>query len=272
MVVFDYIPVRFSSSFRSFHSIIPFITGVKIGENKFSSPVVSLHTFKINNRRSNQDVAGLTVADPGDNGTKLPTYHVDSITTTNFRKEDRDEKVRCIPVEDILSISFSTDVKKEYKTIETIKERVRPPKPPLGCCGRMKKSIKETCCCCPSFPCEICQPEEPEKPEYDRSDRTEVKASRLILVEMKYIRHSNIHIPSHVQVLPDDKRIQFYKENFFTDTIYFFLINQTDANPDENRFDVQRQEAERLIRVVVQLRNMVNRSFFLSSVIDFFLG
>ena len=235
---------------------------MKIGENKFSSPVISLHTFKINNRRSNQDVPGLTLTDPGDNGAKLPTYQADSFTTTSTRKEDMDEKVRCIPVEDILSISFSTDVKKEYKTIDITKKRPPTPKSPLGCCGQMKKSIKETCCCCPSFPCEICQPEEPEKPKYDTSSRTEVKASRMILIEMKYIRHSNVHIPSHVQVLPDDKRLQFYKENFFTDTIYFFLINQTDANPDENRFDVQRQEAERLIRVVVQLRNMVNRLFF----------
>lgn len=241
-----------------------FITGVKIGENKYSSPVISLHTFKANNRRSNQDVADLRLENPEQEGSQLPTYRVSSLTTTNVRNEDRDEKVRCIPVEDILSFTFSTDVKKEYKTTETVKERPRPPKPELSCCGRMKKSIKEACCCCPSFPCEICQPEKPEELQYDRSNQTDVKASRLILMEMRYVRHSNVHIPSHIQVLPDDKKLQFYKENFFTDTIYFFLINQTDAEADENRFDVQRQEAERLIRVVVQLRNMVIRIGFFS--------
>jgi len=77
----------------------------------------------------------------------------------------------------------------------------------------------------------------------------------MILIEMKCIRHTNIHIPSYFQVLPNEKRLEFFEENFHVDSIEFYLVNNKET--EENDFEAKRHEADDLIRVIVQLRNMV---------------
>ncbi len=82
----------------------------------------------------------------------------------------------------------------------------------------------------------------------------------MILIEMKYIRYTNIHIPSHVQVLSNEEKLGFFKEYFDVEPIEFYLVNNTETEGDN--FETKRQEASDLIRTIVQLRNMVNRFSF----------
>lgn len=193
------------------------------------------------------------------NGTTTGTNPPNQSTSVNTVKKNFTEKVQSIPVENIISAEYSTDVKEETQTHKTVKERLRPSKPKLGCCGRMKKSLKETFCCCPICPCVVCQPEPVEKPKYDTNEEETKTSERMILIKMKYIRYTNIHIPTHVQVLSNDEKAKFYNDNFKVDTIEFYLVNNIET--DGNRFDVKRNEAEKFIRIITQLRNMVCHSF-----------
>jgi len=112
----------------------------------------------------------------------------------------------CKPVEDIISIEYSTDIKKEFETFETIRERPRPPSPKLKCCGQVKRCLRKTFCRCPSCPCKKCKPPPEERPQFDTNTTQNVIAKRMILIETKYIQYSNIDIPTHVQVLPNDEK------------------------------------------------------------------
>jgi hypothetical protein len=83
----------------------------------------------------------------------------------------------------------------------------------------------------------------------------------MILIEMQCIHHSNIDIPTHVRVLPEDEKQKFYTENFNVEPIYFYLVNNNET--EQNDFQKKSYEAEKLCRIVVQLRNMVDLfSFF----------
>ena len=221
--------------------------GVKTTDNNYSSPVISLHTHVKDRKVTTRTKA-----------TFNPTSQGPSSSTKND-KQETEEKVRCIPVEDIISISYKTDVKKEYQTFETTVERARSAKPELTCCGKTKKCFIETFCSC--CPCDCCKPPPEEGPKYDTNTTRNETANRRILIEMKCVRHTNIHIPTHVQILPDEQKLKFYKENFQIDTIEFYLVNNTDTG-GANDFETKRQQADDLIRTVVQLRNMVSRFYF----------
>jgi hypothetical protein len=249
MVMLDYLQVKaFLCFFILFYLLIK-NKGVKTSENKYTTPVISLHTY---NKARNVITRTNTTLGATNQGNM---YHSGQSSSTNTDKKATEEKVRCIPVEDIISVSYSTDIKEQSDTFETIQERARAPKAKLNCCGQIKKCLRETYCCCPKCPCAICKPPPEEKPQYDTNRRQNVTAKQMILVEIKCISYSKIHIPSHVQVLPNDEKMKFYKENFDVDTIEFYLVNNDET--DRNNFDAKRNQAEALSRVIVQLRNMV---------------
>ncbi len=225
------------------------IKGVKTTESSYSTPIISLHTYT---KAQNAITRTNTILGATNQGN---ISHSGPSSSTNTKKETTKEKVRCIPIEDIISVTYSTDSKEQYETLETTQERARAPKGKLGCCGSIKKCLRETYCCCPKCPCDICKPPKEEAPKYDRNRRQNMTANRMILVEIKCIPYSNIHIPSYVQVLPDDQKMKFYKENFDVDTIEFYLFNNNET--DKNNFDAKRNEADALSRVILQLRNMV---------------
>ncbi len=71
----------------------------------------------------------------------------------------------------------------------------------------------------------------------------------MILIEMKCIQHSNMNIPTHVQVLLNDEKAKCYTDNFkIDDSIQFDLVNNNEA---------KRNQAENFCHIIVQLRNMV---------------
>jgi hypothetical protein len=161
----------------------------------------------------------------------------------------------CTPVEDIISIEYSTDIKKECETFEIIRERAQPSPPKLKSCGQVKQCLRKTFCCCPSCPCKKCKPSPEERPQFDTNTTQNVIAKRMILIEMKCIQHSNIDIPTHVQVLPNDEKAKFYTNNFkIDDHIQFYAVNNDEA--EQNNFEAKRNQAENFCRIIVQLRNM----------------
>ena len=168
--------------------------------------------------------------------------HLGPSSSTNIDKQAIEKQVRCLPIEDIISIGYSTEVKKEYETSETRQERVRPLKPKLGCCGKFKECIRENFCCCPSCPCKICKPISEEKPQYDTFTKRNVTANRMILIEMKCIQHSNIDIPTHVRVLPADEKQKFYTENFNVETIYLYLVNNNETEQNDSQKNLMKQK------------------------------
>lgn len=145
-----------------------------------------------------------------------------------------------------------------------MQERARGPEAKLSCCGRVKRFFRGTFCCCSCCPCAICKPLPVEGPVYDTVTRNNTTAQRMVLMEMKCTRYTNIHIPSHVQILPNDEKINFYKGNFALDTIEFYLINNNET--DGNDFDARCNEAEEFIRTIVQIRTMVIYFILLCSI------
>jgi hypothetical protein len=219
-----------------------------------------LHTYDKARKVITRTKTTLDVTTPGDNRSNVNVSHSGPSSSINTDKQETDEKVRCIPVEDIISVSYSTDVKKEYEIFETTQERARAQKGKLGCCAQTKNCLRQTFCCCPKCPCKICKPPPKEIPQYDTNRRQNMTANRMVVIEMKCIRYTNIHIPSYVQVLPNDEKINFYKKYFDVDTIEFYLVNNTET--DENQFKAKCHEAEEFSRTIVQLRNMVIDFFF----------
>jgi hypothetical protein len=240
-------------------------TGVKTSDNKYTTPVIALHMYTKEQKVTTQTKTTFNAptSKTGRQNSFVP--HSAPSSSTNLDKQEKEEKVRCIPIEDIISIEYSTEVKKEYATFETKQERQRSPKAKLGCWGLFQQCLREkcSCCCCPDCICDCCptcmhnccKTPPDEAPKYDTNTRRHVTANRMILIEMKCIQHSNIDIPTHVNVLPTDEKHKFYTENFNVDPIYFYLVNNTE--PDQNDFQKKSSEAERFIRVVVQLRKMV---------------
>ena len=267
MATFDYIQVSYPLNHLSSLQF-QFIQGVKTSENKYSSPIISLHTYNKAQKVIIRTTKDVTIA--GSNPSNPSASHQGPSSSTNTDRQEIEEKVLCIPVEDIISVSYSADVKKEYQTFETTQERPRAPKAKLGCCGRMKQCLRETFCCCPACLCKVCKPLPVEQPQYDTNQIRNVTATRMILIEMKCIRHTNIHIPSHVQVLSSEKRLKFYEDKFLVDPIEFYLVNNSEAEGEN--FEAKRNEAEDLSRVVVQLRNMVFEFFYLHRTDFIFLG
>ena len=207
-----------------------------------------MHTYN----RGQKQIHGNTTASTT---TTTPNVILGSATSSNVRKQETDEKVRCIPIEDIISISYSTDVKKEFETIETKRERPPTPKAKLSCCGRVKECCVETCCRFECCPCKCCRRPPPKQPRIDTTTKQNVTAKRMILIEMRFVRYTNIHIPSHIEALSEQKKKDFIAENFHTDKIEFYLVNNTDKVDDD--VTLKSQQAEELICLVTQLRNMV---------------
>jgi hypothetical protein len=78
----------------------------------------------------------------------------------------------------------------------------------------MKRCLRETFCYCLQCSCEICKPPPVEKSQYNTSTRQNLTVNRMILIERKYVRYINIHMPSYIQILTNDEKNNFYEKNF----------------------------------------------------------
>ena len=144
-----------------------------------------------------------------------------------------DESVILVPVEDILSINYTSDMTKSV-TAEKYAERV-PVVKPKGCCGT----------CCASTP----------EPEIRTKIIEKKGAQRTVTINIEYSLYSNLHTPSNVRVLPEADRAQFYKDNFKPNTkLQFYLVRNAEYGPAN--FHQKRVQAANLCRLIMQLKGM----------------
>ena len=141
-----------------------------------------------------------------------------------------DEMVTMIPVEDVISIHYTIDLKKSTK----LKENMRQV-PVVG---------QKGCCCCAA-----------PKPEHQTEMTTENHAQRMITIYLQYSKHSNLDTVSNARILSESDRQQFYKDHFQSATEKkFYLVNN--EKYDSKNFEQKKLQAESLCRIIIQMKGM----------------
>ena len=205
-----------------------------------------------------------------------------------------EEEVMMIPVEDVIRITYRSEMKKDGQT--DVKSTTTPVyKMGENCCDR--------CCCCCSdenkiipvardtttiivsedsnrdahvveehlplpeddggcctnffnrFRCWCCR----KNVLVDLIKRTNIsmeqQAQRMITVSIEYSKYSNLDSSSNARLLSREEQEAYYRRRFDPDTkLEFYLINDTEFDP--KNFEIKRQQAEGLCRTVMQLKAM----------------
>jgi len=167
------------------------------------------------------------------------------ITNANENVEFKvgiEQQIQMVPVEDIISIKISTEVKKAVEQQKSVALR-HAPSEELTCCQKVKKALR--CCCKKGVPV---------APEYVVHSNESRKATRIITVTIEHIRYGLMDTPTHLRVLPKKDQDAFYEQRFHVDTIKFHYLNSEIF--DENEYNIQLQGCEALARLVMQLKAM----------------
>ena len=205
--------------------------GVHTGGNFYTSPVLSLHTYYKSATSAQIDMAGGTVNTIYPRRSK--NYKPDMLYRSKEAGLSLDEQVQLIVVEDIISISYRTDITKNVKT-EIKSTSVQNGQGCSSCCSWW--------CCC-----------KPDK-KHQHAIAENKAADRVIVVTVEYVRHSNLHTSSHIRILADDDRVAFFRDRMNVDILQFYLYSSKEF--DHSKFDERRRQAETLCRLVVQLKQM----------------
>lgn len=177
--------------------------------------------------------------------------HTGPIRGSERRRIEVEEDVIVIPVESILSIRYSSEVKKD----QTQFRRVRLPTPRVvhrSCCQKLGQWCHRTFCCCCG---ENSDMQVHNSPEQIITTISNQEAVRKILITIEYVRYSNIHTPSHIRAMSTADQGAFYKENLCRDTVQFYLLDNRDF--EQGDFDSKRLQASTLCRLVTQLKSMI---------------
>ncbi len=166
------------------------------------------------------------------------------------RRLEIDEETIMIPVESIISMKYSSEIKKGHTEFQRVVLE-RPQNVRLSCCQKITGWCNKTFCCC----CDNSDRRIHTKPEQVVTTISGEEAQRRILITIEYIRYSNIHTPSHVRVLSALDQATFYKENLHTDILQFYLLDNCDF--EQTAFDLKRMQASVLCRMVTQLKAMI---------------
>ena len=170
------------------------------------------------------------------------------------RRMERDEEVIVLPVESIISIKYSSEIKKEETEHRNVRLRTPPLPIKLGCWQRISQWCNKTfcCCCC----CNDSKGQVHHEPEQIITTISNQEAERKILITMEYIRYSNIDTPSHVRVFSPSDQFDFYRRNFHKiEPLEFYLLDNYDF--EQADFDFKRMQASTLCRLVTQLKAMI---------------
>ncbi|CAF1190937.1 unnamed protein product [Adineta ricciae] len=153
-----------------------------------------------------------------------------SLVKTKEENFSLDEMVTMIPVEDIISIHYTTDLKKSTKLKENTQQV--PVVDQQGCC----------CCAAP-------------KPEHQTEMTTENHVHRMITIYLQYSKHSNLDTVSNARILSESDRQQFYKDHLQPAMEKkFYLVNNIEY--DSTNFEEKKLQAESLCRIITQLKGM----------------
>jgi hypothetical protein len=181
--------------------------------------------------------------------------HVGPLRGTEHRKFELEEEILYIPIESIISIKYSGEIKKELTEQTHLRINTPPPPVDLSCCDKMSQWCCKTFCCC-------CCCNDSKNQVHNGPQRTNVqvvgeKGQRVILITIEYIRYSNIDTPSYFGALATTDAAAYYKDHLHTDTLKFYLVNNQDF--EQVDFDSKRIQGATLCRLVTQLKTMAGK-------------
>jgi hypothetical protein len=176
--------------------------------------------------------------------------HLGPLRGVEHRQIELGEEIQCIPIESIISIKYSGEVKKELT--EQAHARIRTPPPPvqLSCCQKMSQWCSKTLCCC----CNESNNQVHINPDHTTVQVVDEKGERFILITIEYIRYSNINTPSYFGALATTDAAAYYKDHLHTDTLKFYILNNHDF--EQADFDLKRAQGATLCRLITLLKAM----------------
>ncbi|CAF1194839.1 unnamed protein product [Adineta steineri] len=186
--------------------------GAPTPHQTYTCPMLSIHTYRHSAHRTD----------------------FEPVSTAKEEHLASDETVLMIPVEDIIDIHYTSDVKRSVKATEH--SRHVPVAAQNGCCS-----------CCDVDP----------EPQRETTVTEEKNAQRVITIHLQYSKYSNLDTVSNVRILSEADRAQFFKDKFQPNTeLKFFLVNNTEFN--STNFEQKKMQAENLCRIIMQLKGMNN--------------
>lgn len=229
-----------------------FCLGVSTEKNGYTCPILAVHTWRKTQQNKVTETGVLhTVGIPGGylSNTNRNTTVLGAAANTVEFKVGVDQEIQMIPVEDILSMKISAEVKKAVEQKRTARQKHKPVEE-LGCCDEVKKCCMKNFCCC-------CYKEKTEAPDYEVTTNQKQEAARVITVTIEHLRYGLVHTPSVVHVLSEDKKAEFFDKHKKVDILTFYYLHNEKFH--ENEYKMQLQASEALARLVMQLKGMHNR-------------
>jgi hypothetical protein len=229
--------------------------GVRMADNMHTSPVLEVHTWKESRTQRKMHEATMTQRIAlGGMQTERDTAdrHIGPSRGAEQHRIEVDEEVFVLPIESILSIKYSTEIKKGHTVAKNVRLKTPPPPVKLSCCEKIGQWCKTTFCCCGC--CDDPKAKVHVEPEQIMTTITDKEAERKILITIEYVHYSNIDTPSHVRVLGTTDQLEFYKEHLHIETLKFYLLDNYEY--EQTDFDLKRMQASTLCRLVTQLKTM----------------
>lgn len=202
--------------------------GISTPNRAYTCPILSIHTYRQSEERTTVDYAETQLTNK-----KKFDQQLGSLSAAKHENLSSDETVVMVPIEDVINIYYTCDVKKSVKAEE--RSHLVPATAETGCFGG----------CC----------KKNSRPERRIEFYEQKNAQRVITVHLQYSKYSNLNTVSNVRLLPESERAQFYKDQFHPNTeLTFYLVNNNEF--EATNFEQKRMHAENLCRIIIQLKGM----------------
>lgn len=218
------------------------LTGVQKADNSYTCPILEIHTWRKEVIETNLNKVRLSQRMPSN----TRDDRIGPLRGIEHRQLELDEEIQCIPIESILSIKYTGEIRKQLtEQTHAVLEQITPRK--LSCGEKFQRW-----CCCKTMNNQV-----HTDTGQTISQIVDEKGERVILMTIEYIRYNHINSPSYFNVLPNDDAMNFYREHFHQDVLKFYLLNNHDF--DRTNFDVKRAQGATFCRLVTQLKAMVDQ-------------
>ncbi|CAF1470949.1 unnamed protein product [Adineta steineri] len=214
--------------------------GVSTSGDKYTCPILAVHTWDKSMQNVKTEIADLHIL-----GTSNKNRNTTMIANANDNVEFKfgiNQEIQMLPIEDILSIKISTEVKKAVGQEKTVAIK-QAPKDELTCGKKFKNAL-------------CCKKQVAQAPEHQVTTTEKRNATRTITVTIERIHYSLIDTPSHLRVVSEKRQEQFYDSHLKERVIKFHYLNNEIF--DENEYMIHLQQCEDLARLVMQLKAMNN--------------
>ncbi|CAF1374804.1 unnamed protein product [Adineta steineri] len=201
--------------------------GAPTPHQTYTCPMLSIHTYYHSSQKTDVDYAMAQLSNK-----KKHNKQFDPVSKAKEEHLASDETVLMIPVEDVINIYYTSDVKKSVKAEEH--SRRVPVIAQKGCCS-----------CCKDDP----------EPQRETTIIEQKSAHRVITIHLQYSKYSNLDTVSNARILSEADRVQFFRDKFQPNTeLKFYLVRNTEY--DSTNFEQKRMQAENLCRIIMQLKGM----------------